>query len=124
MISGIADTLGNIQSMAGMAIGAYHGYRRTSSIGWTVVWAAAGSFSPIITAVVAFAQGFGQPKGSGGHLRLTRNPSGLTKKGKRMYTAIKKGYEHVGETRAKEIASRTVYSAAKRGSRGLVKKKR
>lgn len=48
-------------------------------------------------------------------------PPGLTGKGKRMYEHIKKGYQAVGEQRAKEIAARTVRKAAQEQS-GLVKK--
>lgn len=49
------------------------------------------------------------------------NPSGLTKKGERMYKAVERGYRAAGDARAKEIAARTVLSAAKHGSRGLVR---
>lgn len=62
MIHGITDSLNSVQSMAGLALGAYHGYKRTKSLGWTAVWAAAGSMAPLITGVVAVAQGFGKPK--------------------------------------------------------------
>jgi len=49
-----------------------------------------------------------------------RNPSTFTRKGERMYRHIKAGYR--GSPRAREIAARTVYAAAKRGARGLVRK--
>lgn len=49
------------------------------------------------------------------------NPATLTAKGKRMYKAIEKGYRKVGETKAKEVAARTVLSRARQGGRGLVK---
>ncbi|HEY6033237.1 MAG TPA: hypothetical protein VIV58_03230, partial [Kofleriaceae bacterium] len=53
------------------------------------------------------------------------NPAGrYTRKGERMYQAIKRGYQQVGEQRAKEIAARTVEKAAKHGARGLVKRKK
>lgn len=45
---------------AAVAASAYHGYKRTRSLGWTLVWAAAGLFIPIVTIPVALAQGFGK----------------------------------------------------------------
>lgn len=40
---------------------AYHGYRRSRSIGWTMGWMLASTFAPFITIGVAVAQGFGKP---------------------------------------------------------------
>lgn len=54
--------------------------------------------------------------------RRRRNPATFTKKGERMYRHIKAGYG--SEPRAKEIAARTVYAAAARGTHGLVRKRR
>ena len=51
-----------------------------------------------------------------------RNPATFTKKGERMYRHIRRGYGK--SRRAKEIAARTVYAAAKRGTKGLVRKRR
>lgn len=48
--------------LGGSALGAFHGYRRTRSVGWAVGWAFLGGFSPVITTAVALAQGFGEPK--------------------------------------------------------------
>lgn len=48
-------------ALAGTALGAYHGYKRTESIGWTIGWALAGGLFPIIAIPVALAQGFGKP---------------------------------------------------------------
>ena len=45
---------------ASMAASAYHGYKRNDSIGWALVWGLAGSVFPIITPVIAVAQGFGE----------------------------------------------------------------
>ena len=45
----------------GMALGAYHGYRRNQSVGWAVAWGALGAAFPFITVPVALAQGFGKP---------------------------------------------------------------
>ena len=50
--------------LAGTALGAYHGYKRTGSLGWTLGWALLGGLFPIITIPVAFAQGFGRPEPS------------------------------------------------------------
>jgi hypothetical protein len=46
-----------------MAASAYHGYKRNDSIGWAIGWAICGSLFPVITPVIAVAQGFGKPKG-------------------------------------------------------------
>ena len=48
--------------LIGTALGAYHGYRRTRSLGWTLLWALAGGLFPIVTIPVALAQGYGEPK--------------------------------------------------------------
>ena len=44
-------------SMAGGAIGAYHGYKRNDSVGWAIGWGLFGTMFPIIVIPVAFAQG-------------------------------------------------------------------
>ena len=54
-------TLASGLGLLGTGMGAYHGYRRTGSVGWTVAWALLGGLFPIITIPVAFAQGFGKP---------------------------------------------------------------
>jgi len=66
-----ADDNGNGVSTAGKLLGtvavaaaAYHGYRRTGSIGWTIGWAVVGALFPIIAIPVAVAQGYGKKKGS------------------------------------------------------------
>lgn len=51
-----------VAGVAGAGLCAYHGYRRTESIGWAVAWALAGSLVPVIAVPVAFAQGFGDPE--------------------------------------------------------------
>lgn len=48
---------------AGIAAGAFHGYRRNQSVGWAIGWALAGGFFPLITTGIALAQGFGKKKG-------------------------------------------------------------
>ena len=47
-------------AVAGTALGAYHGYRRTESLGWAIGWALLGGLFPFITIPVALAQGFGR----------------------------------------------------------------
>lgn len=46
-----------------MAANAFHGYRRNGSIMWALAWAALGYTAPVITTVIATAQGFGHKKG-------------------------------------------------------------
>jgi hypothetical protein len=66
---------------ASMAASAFHGYRRNESVGWALWWGFAGAVAPIITPVIAVAQGFGKPKRGGltpnrrrrGKRRLRRN---------------------------------------------------
>lgn len=60
MPTGALANLAYTIAVAGTALGAYHGYRRTSSLGWTLVWALAGGAFPYVTLPVAYAQGFGQ----------------------------------------------------------------
>ena len=45
---------------AGIAAGAYHGYKRNNSIGWAIAWALLGGMFPFVTIPVSFAQGFGK----------------------------------------------------------------
>lgn len=54
-------TVGAALSVAGAALGAYHGYKRDASVGWALWWAFAGAVVPVVTIPVALAQGFGQP---------------------------------------------------------------
>ncbi len=70
-----APSVGNLEDMrfrppgllvstlfaAGTAAGAYHGYKRTGSVGWALGWAIAGGVAPIITLPIALAQGFAKP---------------------------------------------------------------
>lgn len=48
-------------AMVSMGASAYHGYKRNNSVGWAVWWALMGGIFPIITPVIAFAQGYGKP---------------------------------------------------------------
>lgn len=45
---------------AGVAAGAYHGYKRNNSVGWAIAWALLGGMFPVITIPVSLAQGFGK----------------------------------------------------------------
>ena len=46
-------------SIAGTALGAYHGYKRNNSIGWAIGWGLLGGAFPFIVIPVAYAQGIG-----------------------------------------------------------------
>lgn len=53
--------VGRVLSVAGAAIGAYHGYKRNGgSIGWAIGWSLLGGMFPVITVPVALAQGLGK----------------------------------------------------------------
>jgi hypothetical protein len=47
---------------AAAAAMAYHGYKRTGSLTWALVYALAGKWFPIEAVPIALAQGFGQKK--------------------------------------------------------------
>lgn len=49
-----------IASTASMAASAFHGYRRNQSIGWALWWGLMGTVFPVVTPVIAAAQGFGR----------------------------------------------------------------
>ena len=57
---GALSTLASGVAVAGTALGAYHGYKRTESLGWALGWALLGGMFPFITIPVALAQGFGR----------------------------------------------------------------
>lgn len=57
-------SMGPIISLVITAISAacaYHGYKRNESVGWAIWWGIAGAAFPVITPVIALAQGFGKP---------------------------------------------------------------
>jgi hypothetical protein len=54
----------NTIQTASMAASAYHGYKRNHSVGWALWWGFMGAVFPVITPVIAVAQGFGKRKGS------------------------------------------------------------
>ena len=49
-------------TIAGGAVGIYHGYKRNDSVGWALVWGFMGSLVPIIVIPLAYAQGIGKRK--------------------------------------------------------------
>lgn len=49
-------------STASMAVSAFHGYKRNESVGWALWWGFAGALFPVITPVIAVAQGYGDRK--------------------------------------------------------------
>lgn len=49
-------------SLAGTAVGAYHGYGRTRSVPWAIAWALLGGAFPFVTIPIAAYQGIGQPQ--------------------------------------------------------------
>ena len=51
----------SVVGLASMGISAYHGYKRNDSVGWAIWWAFMGAMFPIVTPVIAFAQGLGKP---------------------------------------------------------------
>jgi hypothetical protein len=48
--------------LAGGAAGAYHGYKRTGSVGWAILWSFWGSFGAPLAVPIMLAQGFGKKK--------------------------------------------------------------
>lgn len=59
----LADTVSSpTAKKIGGAAATYHGYKRTGSILWALVYGAFGYFAPVTTNVVALAQGYGEKK--------------------------------------------------------------
>ena len=44
--------------------GVYHGYKRTGSVAWALIYGLLARLAPVPTGAVVIAQGFGKPKGS------------------------------------------------------------
>lgn len=55
-----APALWGVLTIAGTAMGAFHGYRRNNSIGWAIGWAVLGGLFPVIAIPIMLAQGFGK----------------------------------------------------------------
>jgi len=51
-----------VGGLAGMILGAYHGYRRDDSVGWAIGWALFGSMFWPIAIPVMLVQGLGKPE--------------------------------------------------------------
>jgi len=49
-------------STVSMAASTYHGYKRNQSVGWALVWGFFGAVAPIVTPIIALAQGYAKPK--------------------------------------------------------------
>jgi len=49
-------------ALVGAVTGAYHGYKRNNSVGWSVAWGILGGMFPFITLPISLAQGFGEKK--------------------------------------------------------------
>ena len=50
-----------VSTVSGIAL-TYHGYRRTGSILWAIIYGFAGKMLPLVSVPVALAQGFGTKK--------------------------------------------------------------
>jgi len=48
-------------ALSGAAM-AYHGYKRTGSVGWALGWSVFGSMLPFFAVPISLAQGFGKKK--------------------------------------------------------------
>lgn len=51
-----------VLALASAGVSGYHGYRRNNSLGWGLWWFFMGSIFPIVTPVIALAQGLGKRK--------------------------------------------------------------
>lgn len=54
--------IGGVLAIASAAVSGFHGYRRNNSIWWGLTWFVLGGIFPIVTPVIAVAQGFGKRK--------------------------------------------------------------
>lgn len=59
-VRGPVGIVWGVLATASAAASAYHGYKRNESIGWAIWWFFMGSLFPVITPVIAVAQGFGK----------------------------------------------------------------
>ncbi len=63
--SGVLAVINEPVVKTGVAVAlTYHGYKRTGSILWALIYGALGRIAPLTSGVIAVAQGFGQRKGS------------------------------------------------------------
>lgn len=56
------NAIGGVLAIASAAVSGFHGYRRNNSIWWGLAWFGLGGIFPVITPVIAVAQGFGKRK--------------------------------------------------------------
>ena len=63
-VKGAWPTIMGVLSIASGAASAYHGYKRNESLPWALWWLLMGSIFPVVTPVIAVAQGFGKRKGA------------------------------------------------------------
>ena len=54
--------VGGVLALASAAASGFHGYRRNQSIGYGLLWFVLGGIFPVVTPVIAIAQGFGKRK--------------------------------------------------------------
>lgn len=52
----------SVIGIASTALSAYHGYKRNNAVWGAILWGFMGAIFPVITPVVAFAQGYGKRK--------------------------------------------------------------
>lgn len=57
-----AQVAWGVASTVSAAACVYHGYKRNNSVGWALVWGFFGAIAPVITPVIAIAEGFGEPR--------------------------------------------------------------
>jgi len=57
-----AKKIYGVLTVASAAVSGVHGYRRNDSIGWGLAWFVLGGIFPIVTPVIAVAQGYGRRK--------------------------------------------------------------
>jgi hypothetical protein len=61
-LQGLSDNANMAIGTVGAGAAAYHGYKRTGSVGWAIGWALLGGMFPVVTIPVALAQGSGKKK--------------------------------------------------------------
>ncbi len=60
--AGGTSTIWAVLATASAAASAYHGYKRNRSVGWAIWWFFMGGLFPVVTPVIAVAQGYGKEK--------------------------------------------------------------
>lgn len=57
---GLGVVVPAVVEVASIVASTYHGYKRNNSVGWAIWWGLMGALFPVITPVIAVAQGFGK----------------------------------------------------------------